>query len=555
MIERRTLLKWCGACVAAAAASPIMSLSGPAISTLEARPAVEPDEFGGNGVVVGEATGVFRVAKIGSRWLFVTPKGQGFFMTGVYSVVFSEAALVKAKYGDAQTWAQYTGKRLKSWGFNTLAEYYHRTLERERLPFVTIVKPAGNAMMQRWGLGSKPVKDLMALPDSKVYRGWRGRTPDVWDPAFEEYVDAFLRKALLDSTARSVIGSPWLLGITADDADYLFGYGPGPEFPAHVMHPHLGWIVLIGNFERRQDDVVYGHKVHYADPTVYSKLALRDFLKAKYRTIDALNVAWRSTYTTFDSAGGWQQGTGLLDESGHNAWVGRWREDDEPVGLEAGVRSDLDAFLYEHAKKFFSVITSKIRLYAPRHLVFGPAALNGWGGLTRRPILKAAGEVVDVVQVRLPDPELFEATTRAVGDKALVTWDAFSATPDSSHFAHPQKKYKRLVSFATQEERGRGYAQRLEFLVNAKTARGDHPVAGIKLWAYKDYAREKVNFGLVSQKENAYDGREAVTKPGKDAWGFPTGGEERDYGDFLSKVREANLRAADVIRKEVEQRP
>jgi hypothetical protein len=29
--------------------------------------------------------------------------------------------------------------------------------------------------------------------------------------------------------------------------------------------------------------------------------------------------------------------------------------------------------------------------------------------------------------------------------------------------------------------------------------------------------------------------------PGKDPWGFTTGGEDQDYGDFLSTVREATL--------------
>ncbi len=52
---------------------------------------------------------------------------------------------------------------------------------------------------------------------------------------------------------------------------------------------------------------------------------------------------------------------------------------------------------------------------------------------------------------------------------------------------------------------------------------------------------EQTNWGLVSLADNAYDGREASTDAGKDAWGFKTGGEERNYGDFLTDVRNANL--------------
>src|SRR5262249_21996731 len=36
---------------------------------------------------------------------------------------------------------------------------------------------------------------------------------------------------------------------------------------------------------------------------IHSKLALRNALSAEYGTVGALNTAWRSSYTTFDSSG------------------------------------------------------------------------------------------------------------------------------------------------------------------------------------------------------------------------------------------------------------
>jgi hypothetical protein len=73
---------------------------------------------------------------------------------------------------------------------------------------------------------------------------------------------------------------------------------------------------------------------------------------------------------------------------------------------------------------------------------------------------------------------------------------------------------------------------------------------GLLFWALTDSLGEGQNWGLVSLLDNAYDGREAVRAAGRDAWGYPTGGEERDYGDFISSVRHANLSALQTIAEE-----
>ena len=64
---------------------------------------------------------------------------------------------------------------------------------------------------------------------------------------------------------------------------------------------------------------------------------------------------------------------------------------------------------------------------------------------------------------------------------------------------------------------------------------------------------ECYNFGLVTMKDNAYDGKEAVFSPGVDGNGFPRYPEPRvsyvsgdGYGDFLSYVVEANRQVYQV---------
>jgi len=285
----------------------------------------------------------------------------------------------------------------------------------------------------------------------------------------------------------------------------------------------------------------------YADRRVHTKYALRDFLAGKYATVAALNASWRSNYTTFDSAGGWGRGTGLLDEDGRHAWVGNER--DEMASASPAVKTDLDEFLYLYARRYFTVMAAAMRRHAPHHLVFGPASLNGWGGLTRKEILKAAGESVDVVQCAISSPLALALTSRYVGNKPLVTWDTFAANPDSALWRYPpadvRPQWPPLAQ--TQEERGELYARKAEFLFNAVSESGVRPVAGLKFWAWSDHWGEKVNFGLVTFSENAYDGWEAVRERRTDRWRFPTGGEERDYGDFLSAVSAAHQRIEQAL--------
>jgi hypothetical protein len=67
-------------------------------------------------------------------------------------------------------------------------------------------------------------------------------------------------------------------------------------------------------------------------------------------------------------------------------------------------------------------------------------------------------------------------------------------------------------------------------------------------WVDKVVGGEKKNFGLVTYTgDNAYDGKEAVVTPGIDLWGYPTGGEDANYGDFLTAVAQANRIAQDTL--------
>jgi hypothetical protein len=546
---------------AIAFAAILLSLSSRSSSAQQT--ATPLDQYGGVAPAVASATGYYQVKQVGDRWMFVTPDGNGMWMTSVFAVMYPEwiddfgtntKTRIVAKYGGGSSWLDSwrvnTARRLKSWGFNTLGAYHHWCMRPgsipdpnpEKLPYVHIINPARYVLNNGYGFGTGPVKDLIVATDPRYYDGWRGsQSLDLFDPNFESYVDGWMRGD--DGLMYGNIGNPWLLGIAMDEGDGLFGFGPGPEIPAPRLHPHLGWIALVTNFEQTSSPWV----TSYADRKVHTKYALRDFLATRYGSIAALNAAWGSTYTTFDSDGGWGMGTGLLDENGRNAWVGQWS--DEMATASPAVRTDLDEFLYRYAKQYFTVMAAKMRQYAPHHLVFGPTSLNGWNGLTRKQILRAAGESVDVLQVAIGSPEALELTTRYVGNKPLVTWDSFVANPDSDLWRYPNPEdlagWSRRAG--TQSERGGLYADKVDYLFHATTAEGIHPVAGITLWSWTDHWGEKSNFGLVSLSDNAYDGRQAVVNPGTGPGGWPMGGEENNYGDFLSPVAGANASIAQSL--------
>ena len=319
------------------------------------------DPFGGIVLRAGKPSGFFQTEKIGPRWVLVTPQGHPFWMRAVYAVDWNDGgeaaqAAFQTKYqGDPMAFAVHAVNRLRAWGFNALGEYSSPYLfpvptyfrphgNPERMPFIRYLNVSWYGAINQGHLAPAPFKTLLAgAVDEEVYHDWPGHVPDVFDPNFEIYarnIAADVKTGSRDTvfTEKTASGgrpdpslkdTPWLIGTTGDDSDYLFGFGPGPDAPSRdgAIHPHIGWVVAVTRptqFENSQVGAALGMKrtVKYADSTVYAKQAWRDFLKKKYGTIGNLNSAWGSNYTTFDSDGGWPSGRGLMDESGRHTWIG-----------------------------------------------------------------------------------------------------------------------------------------------------------------------------------------------------------------------------------------
>jgi hypothetical protein len=54
---------------------------------------------------------------------------------------------------------------------------------------------------------------------------------------------------------------------------------------------------------------------------------------------------------------------------------------------------------------------------------------------------------------------------------------------------------------------------------------------------------QETNWGLITPLDNPYDGKRATIAGngnGNDQWGYPTGGEAANYGDFIDDVTAEN---------------
>ena len=109
--------------------------------------------------------------------------------------------------------------------------------------------------------------------------------------------------------------------------------GDDPYGINNLQHEDFGYILAASNPNMPSS---YAQGYTYSDQTLYSKLALRDFLAKEYGNIGALNVAWGTSYTTFDTSdpsgdvgisngsyASYGTGSGLLDENGAHLLAAR----------------------------------------------------------------------------------------------------------------------------------------------------------------------------------------------------------------------------------------
>jgi len=540
----------------------------------------------------------FHTQKIGNRWWLCDPAGNGFFLKGVYDIVANnnsaQTSFIQAKYAGplsnwTANWALQQVRRLQAWGFNTLADYTVAEATPAatdpawgtsdntipvKMPFSTSETMSHDAFQNVNGCGIRsPVKDIMNGA-GRAYTGYRYNFGDYFDPNFNTCAANVIANDTWGlQLALKSRNNNYLVYITIDESDQTGFLDQGPDFPtigataktgdgAHGC-AQVAWITLASAPTQTAN---HSQNAIYSDPTVYTKQELSKWLSARYgNDIAALNTAWGSRYTTFGSAGGWGHGSGVLDEDGScpakgsgHCWVG----DPYTLGKSAGfpeaetaaMQSDMSAFYVRYLDQYFGVLTTQYRKAAPGILL--QMQIGGWGAPPRREVLTEAGKFLDLPILSAVPPwpcsnctdvqARIDFTARYLGDHPWINWAGFLAQPDSaeSAFAGSNPSYYR-----TQQARGSGYLAMITAFVNAKdSAIAAYHIVGFDWWGMYDMDSQKANWGLATPHDNPYDGKSATIEgTGPDQWGYFTGGERANYGDFLSSVTRANLLAESLM--------
>jgi hypothetical protein len=327
--------------------------------------------------------------------------------------------------------------------------------------------------------------------------------------------------------------------VMIDEADNMFylddsGNNPNGDGGSHAD----GALVLLD-----QNPSIPHNKANtftYTDHELYAKQALRDYLKGVYPTISALNTAWGTGYTTFDTsdAGGlagitsgtyasWGTGTGFLDENGTNVLSafakthcggasGNGLSPTDNWGANAQIVTDVHNFFQQLAAKHTSQLRTQWLVACGSTCPLEMLPLYD-------PTTYVAKGVVGNVDILWLEMSYYASNAAAVtemqaiigvtGNLPIIISNYMRANPDS--FVAPQACVTgdQLNCSTTQATRGANYVSYEQALLHLKNAAGKVVVIGMTHWSLYDSPcnSECRNFGLFTPNDNAYDGSSAST--------------------------------------------
>lgn len=294
----------------------VMTGTGVLATVTSATTLTFPSTTNGSGTGYTVAAGGPWVQEVNKHWWWCTPLGHE---------IFPEGPTYAPDTIHGSTNLAGVNQRLQYMGFNTIQVgangnlYPTNASQTVRMPFLPSINAAYYSVTNVQSCGglplANPVKDMFKLRPS-AYNGYAGYI------GAADYYDANMLTWLEDdlscdtpwgSGAFKMGNSPnlgYALGIASDDSDNMSGIsGGGPDFatiPAGQNTYNMGFFVAtISPLETAMTSAMArsGANFVYTNTQIYSKLQLRNALAEEYGTIGAMNAAWGSNYTTFDSSG------------------------------------------------------------------------------------------------------------------------------------------------------------------------------------------------------------------------------------------------------------
>ena len=355
-----------------------------------------------------------------------------------------------------------------------------------------------------------------------------GNTADIYDPnALADYKAALAGFSWPNSAppAQTMVYFP-------EEADDMFG------LDQNYTHTDMGFMILAQNPMQVSD----GQGFTYPDHTLYSKMALKKFLANKYGTIGALNTAWGTNYTTFDTSdpagdtgiqngtyASYGTGTGLLDESGSGVLPSDTNCNLAPSVQWAShpqIQADVDAFVAQWATTYGQILSQAITASVPQHpavflpLYDAPAYVYSaivpyvdgfWVAVNQTP-----GSAVQQVQ-----------TILNASSKPIIVNDYSVSNPDSPLSAFSDASCTSCPPYADQSSRGKGMVAWWQSILGLKNAQGLFGVVGVEHWQLYDNKTEQLDFGFATSTfDNPYDGSANTNN-----------GEAANYGDLITPIQ------------------
>lgn len=416
-----------------------------------------------------EATGWFRTARVNDKWWLVTPEGRLFFSVGMDCVGTWERTFVERRDG----WFEWLPDREQDSFYKDLFTYVHEAhsmadpVGGEGWTFsfygANLIRKYGDdwriqwretayRRLRSWGfntIGSWAQEDVLEnspMPftvaigiHGEVKRisagsGYWSRMYDVYDPTFADRVEA-----CVGAVARKYADNPMCIGFFVDN--------------------ELGW-----------EDIRRGTLPSPSDQPCRQALVRR--LKEKYGEIGIVAKTWNVTATDWDSL--------RLPETPSEA-----------------CKADMDAYVYEFARRYFDVVNDALKRHAPHHLYFGCR----FAGRPDRAVLQACADVADVMSFNLYYPAIDSRDWSGPNDcgKPILIGEFHFGALDRGMF-HPG-----LGPTRNQKERAAAYARYVNSVADCPAFVGchwfqyiDEPITG--RW----FDGENYNVGFVTVTDTPY---------------------------------------------------